>query len=651
MLRMNKFCPVPRVMAPATRAHNGAVRRAERVARFVAGLFCVVAHAAAARPGVVAVTVTTRAGHRWLQSGPALRWHAMAASRRTVWIDDALRYQRVVGFGAAWTDSAAYLLNEVARPSARVAALRELFTRKDGGIGLSFMRVPMGASDLARTRYSYDDRPPGQSDPALAHFSVAHDQRDIIPLLRAARRLNPQLRLVATPWSPPGWMKTSGSMIGGTLLPQYAHAFAAYLVKFLLAYRRAGITVQYLTLQNEPRYLPKNYPGMRMSAREQRRLLVQDVLPALGAAHLSTRVLLYDHNWDHPEYPDTVLASPVVADSPLVAGIAWHGYGGTPGVQSLLAAKYPRLGQYETEASGGTWVHDQVRSDFEGIIEVLRNQGRAYVKWSLALDQHLGPHDGGCGTCTPLVTVDTRTGAVHRDVEYATLGQFSRFILPGAQRVYSSDPAGIESVAFVDPDGTHVLVAYNDTERRNAFQVEWGARGFRYVLPAYSAATFTWSGTARGTSALPAQGYQSAGSLVASGGADRPANLYSWGVVTQEHRGARGGYALEHAVDGDWARFPILNFGTSVHRIAARVACGRRACGTLEFRLDSLHGRLIARLPISGTGSWQSFRSVTGRVRGVRGTHQLYIVWRGAPGGRLASLLSFHFGPRTHAHQ
>ncbi len=635
-------------MSRARDRRYGAAGRQACAALLAAGVSCLLGHAAAAavpaaRPGVVAVTVTTDGGRRRLQPGRAARWRDMRPGPRTVWIDDARRYQTVVGFGAAWTDSAAYLLNEVARPSARERALRELFTRRDGGIGLSFMRVPMGASDLARTRYSYDDRPPGEADPTLAHFSIAHDRRDIIPLIRAALRLNPGMRLVATPWSPPGWMKTSGSMIGGSLRPQYAGAFAAYLVKFLLAYRRAGIPVQYLTLQNEPRYLPSDYPGMRMSALEQRRLLVHDVLPALSAAHLATRVLLYDHNWDHPQYPDTVLASPVLAASPRVAGIAWHGYGGTPGVQSLLAAKYPRLGQYETELSGGTWVHDQVRSDFETIIEVLRNQGRSYVKWSLALDQHLGPHDGGCGTCTPLVTVDTRTGAVRRDVEYATLGQFSRFIRPGAQRVYSSDAAGIESVAFINPDGTHALVAFNDTARRNTFQIEWGARGLRYALPAYSGATFTWSGTARGSSALPARADQSAGSLAQSGGRDRAADLYSWGVVTQEHRGARGGYALERAVDGDWALYPALDFGAGAHRVRVRVACGRRACGTLEFRLGSPRGRLIARVPIGSTGGWQRFATVTARAHGARGEHNLYVIWRGAPGGRLATLLSFRF--------
>ena len=601
-------------------------------------------HPAGRARGTVSVTVTTDDRTRLLQPSGAVHWRRMRPGAKTVWIDDHREYQTVAGFGAAWTDSAAYLLGQVANPAARQRAMRELFTRRDGGIALNFMRVPIGSSDLARSHYSYDDQPPGHTDLTLAHFSIARDRRDVLPLLRTARRLNPRLRLVASPWSPPGWMKTSDSLVGGSLRPRDAYVFAEYLVKFLRAYRRAGVPVQYLTLQNEPRYLPSDYPGMRMTALQQRRLLERDVLPALVASGLGTRVLVYDHNWDHPQYPVTVLSSPMVADSPLIAGIAWHGYGGTPGVQALLAARFPHLGQYETEHSGGTWVHDQVRSDFEEIIEVLRNAGRAYVKWSIALNQHLGPHDGGCGTCTPLVTVDTRTGAVHRDVEFATLGQFSRFIRSGARRVYSSDATGIESVALINPDGSHVLVAFNDTARRNDFQVQWGARGFGYALPAYSAATFRWSGTVHGHSALSAWARVSAGSLAVGGGRRRAADLYSWGPLTRQRDGGAGGYVLERAVDGDWAMFPTLNFGAGVHSVRIRVACGRPNCGSLELRLDSPRGPLLGRLAIGASGGWTRFVALSAAVHGARGVHDLYVRWHGRPNGvRLATLASVQF--------
>lgn len=562
-----------------------------------------------------------------------------------MYIDDRVTYQTIKGFGAAWTDSAAYLLHSVAPPRARERAMRALFTREHGGIGLSFMRIPMGASDIARSRYSYDDQPAGRSDPTLADFSIAHDRKDIIPLIRESLALNPRMTLMATPWSPPGWMKTSGSMIGGTLLPSADAAFAQYFVKFLRAYRRAGIPVQYITLQNEPLYQPSDYPGMSMPADTQLAVLRNDVLPALRAAGLSTRVLLYDHNWDRPDYPDTILRDPAVRASGQVAGIAWHGYSGVPGAQTLLHDKYPHFGQFETENSGGTWVHDQVRSDFEDIIQVLRDYGRSYVKWSLALDQSRGPHDGGCGTCTPIVTVSTATGAVTKDIEFATLGQFSRFILPGARRVYSSDTRGIESVALINPDGGHVLVAFNDTDRPNRFQVQWGARGWRYTLPAYSGATFTWRGRAVGAEAPRADAYHAAASYTSTGGRDSASDLATWGVSEEQSSSPDGGYDLTQAAGGDWVEYPGIDFRAAVTSVSARVACGSSDCGVLEFHLSSPAGRLIARLHVMGTGGWQSWKDLSGSAAATRGRHDLYVVWRaGRPAARaLANLLSFEF--------
>ncbi len=600
---------------------------------------------ASTRGPAVAVTMTTDDRRRQLETVAGTAFAPMRTGPKTVVVDDERRYQTVVGFGAAWTDSAAYLLHEVAKPAARERAMRDLFTRRGRGIGLSFMRIPMGASDIARTRYSYDDLPAGRTDPTLAHFSIAHDERDLMPLIRRSLALNPRMRLMANPWSPPGWMKSSGRMIGGTLLPKWYGAFAQYFVRFLEAYRRAGIPIDYITLQNEPLYLPKDYPGMYMPASTQLTVLRDDVLPALAAAHLPTRVLLYDHNWDRPDYPDTILADPAIAASAQVAGVAWHYYAGTPGVQSVLHNKYPRAGQFETEASGGTWVGDPVRSDFETIIEVLRNEGRSYLKWSLALDEHLGPHDGGCGTCTPLVTVNRATSAVTEDIEYATLGQFSRFILPGATRVYSSDAPGIESVAFVNPDGGHVLVAFNDTARANTFQVEWGDEGFHYTLPAFSGATFTWRGTAGARAAISATALIPAASDAVTGGRDFATDLSTWGLRTEESSSASGGYDLGYAADGDWAMYPAVDFGSGVHAVSAEVACASSDCGTLEFHLDSPSGPLIARLLVRHTGAWQGWRVQRAPVGGAAGTHALVVLWRANRAGddALANLLSFRF--------
>jgi glucosylceramidase len=213
----------------------------------------------------VSVVLTTDDQSRKLQAQAATNFTTATGSGNVIYVDETQTYQPIEGFGAAFTDSAAYLLNEVAPKSALNSVMSDFFTRSGNGIGLSFMRIPMGASDLARSQYSYDDNN-GQSDPTLATFSIAHDQADIIPITLQARQLNPQMKLMANPWSPPGWMKTSGSMVGGALQSSMYSPFAGYFVKFLQAFSAAGINVDYISLQNEPLFLPGDYPGMCMPA-------------------------------------------------------------------------------------------------------------------------------------------------------------------------------------------------------------------------------------------------------------------------------------------------------------------------------------------------------------------------------------------------
>ena len=241
--------------------------------------------------------------------------------------------------------------------------MNDLFTRDGNGIGLSFMRNPMGASDIARSVYSFDDLSSGQTDSTLAKFSIAHDQTDIIPIIQQAKTLNPDMKIMANPWSPPGWMKNSGSMITGSLLPTMYSPFGNYFVKYIQAYQAAGIPIDYISLQNEPLYEPPAYPGMTMDASTQLTVLRDYVLPALKTNNLSAQVLIYDHNWDAASYPESVLADPAVQASDQVAGTAWHASCGgfcTPGAQQTVQNLYPAKGTWETEHSGGTWVSDRV---------------------------------------------------------------------------------------------------------------------------------------------------------------------------------------------------------------------------------------------------------------------------------------------------
>ena len=565
----------------------------------------------------VNVWLTTRTQTAKLQPQPAVTFGTGITANNPIVVDEARTYQEVEGFGASFTDSSAYLLNQIAVPAARDAAMANLFTRAGMGIGLSFIRNPMGASDLARFHYSYDDLPPGQTDPTLANFSIAHDLADIVPLVQQARVLNPQLTIMASPWSPPGWMKSSGSLIGGSLLPGAYAPFANYFVKYIQAYQAAGIPIDYISLQNEPLYVPADYPGMSMDAATQLTVLKQHLLPALASAGLSTKALLYDHNWDRPDYPDTILADQAMADSPQIAGIAWHGYGGTPGAMLGLHDTYPQQGQYQTEHSGGTWVSDQVRADFQEIIHVMRSWGRAYVKWGLALDQNRGPHAGGCGTCTPLVTVSNPSGAVSYPIDFYTLGHFSKFVLPGARRVYSSNGSGVLSAAFVNPDGSKALVAFNDTRTSKTFQVQWGTRSFAYSLAGYAGATFTWTGSQTGTYEVAASTQMQASSFTASSG-----------LQTETCTDANGGLDVGFADDGDHLVFKQVSFPAGLGAVDARVASAGSG-GRIDIRIDAVDGPLIASVTVPVTGGWQNWQTVSSSVSGVSGVHDVYLVFDG----------------------
>ncbi|HTV15619.1 MAG TPA: chitobiase/beta-hexosaminidase C-terminal domain-containing protein [Acidobacteriaceae bacterium] len=587
-------------------------------------------------PGpTVSVVLSTDDESKLMAPQPSLNFTANSAdaATNTIVVDDTQQYQTIDGFGAAFTDSAAYLLNEVADKAQLTTAMNNLFTRSGTGIGLSFMRTPMAASDIARSVYSYDDQSVGTTDLPLANFSIAHDQADVIPIILQAKTLNPQMKILASPWSPPGWMKDPSSMspvsmLGGTLLMTSANetAFANYFVKYIQAYQTAGIPIDYITIQNEPLNIQTTYPTMGMSDTAQLSLLQGYVLPALSAASLSTKVMVYDHNWDTPTYPQTVIGGLTAQQLTQIAGTAWHGYGGAPGAQQILQNQYPSLGNWMTEHSGGTWISDQFASDFLEIPLVLRNAAKAYVKWSLALDQNLGPdltQDaglGGCNTCTPIVTVNSSTGAITYDIEYYTLGHFSKYVLPGAVRIYSSNTPAIASVAFQNPDGSFALIAYNNTSASQSFQVQWGGtQAFSCTLPALAAATFTWSGTQSGTSNVAATS-QIQGSSYSS----------ESGLQTEETADSSGDYDLGYLTTGSYVSFPNIDFGAagSVSTVNVRTASDGNG-GTATFYLDSMTSSPIATVTLPVTGGWQTWQTVSSAVSAVSGVHTLYVVFTG----------------------
>jgi glucosylceramidase len=605
----------------------------------------------------VAVVVTTDDQTRKLAQQGNVSFSATSsgnAPSNPIYMDETEVYQPIEGFGASTTDTAMYNLYEIAKvkqPAQFTQAVSDLFTRQGNGIGLSFLRNPMGASDLARTVYSFDDNQ-GVADPTLASFSIAHDQVDIIPFLKLAKLANPRLKIMGNPWSPPGWMKTSGSMIGGSLLatPTTVYdSFANYFVKYIQAYQSAGITIDYISLQNEPLFVPPSYPGMCMpatsastdcaSSTDQQTALFTHVLPALTAASLTTKVLVYDHNWDRGDYPQNVLLANQ-ANLSQIAGVAWHGYGGTPGVMTPIHNMFPTIGQYETEHSGFVTNSDQASLDFPEIIQNMRNWARAFVKWSLSVDENQGPHTGGCGTCSPIALVNSTTGNITYSIEYYTLGHFSKYVLSGANRVYSSNAQGIVTAAFVNPALDKVLVAYNTSAATQTFEVLWGTQSFTYTLPALAAATFTWSGT-QGAGApaytVSAKSQIQASSFNTTAGLNVPGNYQTWGLETELTSDTDGGYDVGFAGDGNYAVYKNVDFGAGVTGVTARLACLQspgNCGGTLEFRLGSNTGTLVASVPIPSTGgfqAWQTTPSVT--VSGASGVHDLYVVFKAPVSG------------------
>jgi glucosylceramidase len=428
-------------------------------------------------------------------------------------VDDAQRFQEIDGFGASLTDSAAWLFAKKLTPAQTDAAFKTLFSRKDG-IALGFLRQPIGSSDLAVTFYSYDDlceqsakactTPAGAADAKLEHYSLQHDQEYILPLLKKALAVNPAIHVMLTPWSPPGWMKTSGTMLGASadgkqpssLRLEFYPAFANYLVKTVEGYQAAGVPVYALSVENEPLYAPPTYSGMQMLAAEQAAFFGNDLGPALAAAHLSPKVMAYDHNWDRPDYPETVLKDSKAAA--VAAGTAWHHYAGDPAAMTRNHEEFPNKDQWVTESSGGTWQKGNgFAEEAAELIAVTRNWAKSYVLWALATDQKHGPFVGGCDICRGLVTIDLsdpEKATVKPELDYYVLGQASKFVLPGAVRIASDEPAGtpLKDVAFRNPNGTIVLYTLNAGTASQELRIGFHGKTATTTLPAGAVATFVW---------------------------------------------------------------------------------------------------------------------------------------------------------------
>jgi glucosylceramidase len=405
-------------------------------------------------------------------------------------VDVSRRFQKIDGFGASFTDSSAYLINQKLDSETKEELMVRLFDPKEG-IGLSFTRQPMGASDYARSIYSFDDMPRGETDPDLAHFSIDHDRADIIPLLKRAKELNPELLITASPWSPPGWMKTSDSMIGGSLRPEFYDVYAEYFVRYIKAYRDEGLDIYAVTPQNEPQYVPKHYPGCGMDAKAQAAFIQRSLGPAFRSNALGTKILGWDHNWDVTDYAETLLKS---GAAEYLDGIAWHWYGGDAAAQSKVREQFPNTEVYFTEGSGGEWIPpfaDAFMAFMVNGIKILNNYSRSLVFWNMALDEVNGPVVPGFGrsTCRGIVKINQGTGELTYNLDYYALAHFSQFIRPGAERVFAETKGKVYVTAFLNRDNTLAIVAANDDKGGKPLRFTACGQSFALDLPGKSAAT------------------------------------------------------------------------------------------------------------------------------------------------------------------
>lgn len=478
-------------------------------------LVAVAAAPACAAPsdGKVQVWLSTADKSKLLSHEKPLAFGPARGASTRIDVDTSKRYQEMVGFGASITDSSAWLITSKMNAAQRRALMQELFGG-GAGLGLSFTRLSIGGSDFSLRHYSLDDMPPGQTDPELKHFSIEPNRADVIPVTKEALAINPKLRVMASPWSAPAWMKINDNLVQGTIMREAYPAFAEYLRRYIDAYQAEGIPIFALTLQNEPHYEPKNYPGMRFVPGERAAFIGRHLGPLLAQHHPQVRILEWDHNWDEPESPAEALADPAAAK--YISGIAWHCYLGDAKAQSILHDAHPDKDAYMTECSplrrawfmtckeqGGkcpasldaiAWADTLEYFVRTEIIDTTRNWARGLQLWNLVLDENHGPHAGGCDVCRGVVTVNSSTGEVSRGVEYYTLAHASRFVRPGAVRVAStSGQDGLESVAFQNADdGSLALIVVNSARQNRRFTVRTKGRSFTYAMAAGSVATFTW---------------------------------------------------------------------------------------------------------------------------------------------------------------
>jgi len=404
-------------------------------------------------------------------------------------VDSTQTYQTVDGFGFCLTDASAGLISDLPS-SMQNDLLKELFGSDSNSISISYLRVSIGASDLSASVYTYDDMPAGQTDVDLANFSLRKDQSKVIPVLKAILAINPNIKILASPWTPPVWMKSNNNSVGGNLLSQYYSVYAQYFVKYIQAMKTEGITIDAVTVQNEPLHGGNN-PSMLMSAAEQANFIKNHLGPVFKAASITTKIIVYDHNADRIDYPLAVLDD--AGARPYIDGSAFHLYGGDISALSTVHQSYPDKNIYFTEqytSSTGEFAGDLKWHVKNVVVGSMRNWSRNVLEWNLANDPYFSIHTpGGCTTCKGALTI---ISGYTRNVSYYIIGHASKFVPPGSVRIASNNAGSLYNVAFRRPDGKKVLIVENDGNTSQSFNISFKDKKVTASLDAGAVGTFIW---------------------------------------------------------------------------------------------------------------------------------------------------------------
>jgi glucosylceramidase len=422
-----------------------------------------------------------------LQEGISIQTDEANPSIYKITVDTKKKYQTIDGFGAAMSESAAYVLSNL-NESKRNEVMEALFG--ESGIGIDFVRIPMGASDFALNNYTYNDLSSG-TDLTLEQFSIQRDLLYVVPRLQQALALNPDLKLMGSPWSAPAWMKSPQKLNGGSLNPIYHAAYADYFVKFIEAYQAQGLPMYAITPQNEPLHETSGYPSMLMTVAQQINFL-KVLGPKFEENQIDTKIIGYDHNWDNTFYPQALLNNEDI--KPYLDGVAFHCYAGSYTAQQAIQTNHPDRDIWFTECSGGRWATNfgsNISWNLENVFLGSLNYGsRSVLLWNLALDTQDGPQNGGCTNCRGVVTVDG-TDSFTLNEEYYMIGHFSKFIDKDARRVDAkSTSPNLLTGSYLNPDGSLVVVAHNKTNADMLIQVDINGHLFNYSLKRMSTVTF-----------------------------------------------------------------------------------------------------------------------------------------------------------------